>query len=99
MVTYNIEGKAIMSLRTVILRIIESVAGEQLSAVPHLIDETPLYESGLDSLCWGIIVARLEDLLGRDPFSEAGDMPLPITIGDFIAVYEQGWRGGDIALG
>jgi len=47
-----------------------------------------LMDSGLDSLCIAIIVARLDDELGMDPFSGADDIDLPITIGDFIRIYE-----------
>jgi hypothetical protein len=47
-----------------------------------------LLDSGLDSLCFAIIVARLEDSLGFDPFSAAEDVEFPITVGDFIKFYE-----------
>ena len=46
-----------------------------------------LVDSGLDSLCLAIIVARLEDALGVDPFS-AKDDDFPVTLGDFIKFYE-----------
>jgi hypothetical protein len=45
-------------------------------------------ESGLDSLCFAIIVARLEDALTFDPFSAAEDVDFPITLGEFISFYE-----------
>ena len=45
-------------------------------------------ESGLDSLCFAIIVARLEDQLGVDPFSAAEDVEFPVTVGDFVKFYE-----------
>jgi hypothetical protein len=45
-------------------------------------------DSGLDSLCIAIIVARLDDELGSDPFSSAEEGALPVTIGDFIRIYE-----------
>ena len=34
-------------------------------------------DSGLDSLCFAIVVARLEDSLGYDPFSVAEDVAFP----------------------
>jgi len=46
-------------------------------------------ETGLDSLCFAIIVARLEDLLGVDPFSSEDEMDFPVTVGEFIRLYER----------
>ena len=40
------------------------------------------------SLCFAVIVARLEDDLGVDPFSADDDIGFPVTVGDFIALYE-----------
>ena len=37
-------------------------------AWPHCQDDLVLLDSGLDSLCFAILVARLEDELGVDPF-------------------------------
>ena len=53
-----------------------------------LTDETVLLESGLDSLCFAIIVARLEDRLGVDPFTASEDVYFPLTLGDFIKFYK-----------
>jgi acyl carrier protein len=47
-------------------------------------------ESGLDSLCFAILVARLEDALGADPFTSAASTRFPVTIGEFIAFYDGG---------
>jgi len=55
-----------------------------------LSDNLVLLESGLDSLCFAIIVARLEDKLGSDPFSTVDDVQFPVTLGDFIKFYEHG---------
>jgi len=49
-------------------------------------------ESGLDSLCFAIVVARLEDALGYDPFSASNDVEFPVTFGDFIKFYENAAR-------
>ncbi len=70
-----------------VLETIADVAKEQDCDLASLSDTTPLLESGLDSLCLAIVVARLEERLGFDPFSEAEDMILPITIGDLIGAY------------
>ena len=48
----------------------------------------PLLDSGLDSLCFAIIVSRLETVLGVDPFSENEDAPFPVKLGEFRRFYE-----------
>ncbi|MEJ0048898.1 MAG: hypothetical protein WDN04_24415 [Rhodospirillales bacterium] len=53
-----------------------------------LTDDLKLLDSGLDSLCLAVVVARLEDGLGVDPFSAADETALPVTIGDFVKLYE-----------
>jgi hypothetical protein len=53
-----------------------------------LSDELPLLDSGLDSLCFAIIVSRLEAVLGVDPFSKNEGAPFPVNLGEFIRFYE-----------
>jgi hypothetical protein len=53
-----------------------------------LSDGLPLLESGLDSLCIAVLVANLDDQLELDPFSVEGDVVFPVTLGDFIKLYE-----------
>jgi acyl carrier protein len=65
-----------------------SVAKEQNKELPPLSDDLVLLDSDLDSLCFAVIVARLEDELGIDPFSASEDMEFPVTLGDFVKVYE-----------
>ncbi len=77
-----------MSVRSLILDEITQVAEQQGRTLLPLRDDLRLLESGLDSLCIAIIVARLDDELGIDPLSGADDTPFPVTIGDFIALYE-----------
>ncbi len=57
-----------MSARLMIMQAIEQVAREQNKILRTLSDDTELLESGLDSLCFAILVARLEDKMGFDPF-------------------------------
>jgi hypothetical protein len=66
----------------------KQVARGQAKELLPLSNQTVLLESGLDSLCFAIIVARLEDTLGFDPFSTAEDVDFPVTLGDFIKFYE-----------
>ena len=54
-----------------------------------LTDDLVLLESGLDSLCFAIIVATLEDELGFDPFTENEDVYFPLTFGDFVKFYQR----------
>jgi acyl carrier protein len=77
-----------MSVRTQILSQFETVAKEQKQKLPPLSDDLVLLESGLDSLCFAVIVARLEDELGVDPFTSAEDLEFPVTLSDFIKIYE-----------
>ena len=35
-----------------------------------------------------VMVARLDDELNLDPFSGGDDMMLPVTVGDFVRIYE-----------
>jgi acyl carrier protein len=65
------------------------IAEEQKVTLPPLHDELSLHETGFDSLAFAILVARLEDELGTDPFTIAEDAAFPLTIGDFIGAYEE----------
>lgn len=76
------------SVRSKILAQFKSVADEQNKKLPPLSDDWVLLESDLDSLCFAIIVARLEDELGFDPFSAGEEVEFPVTLGDFIGIYE-----------
>lgn len=77
-----------MSVRPTIIAQFEQVAKEQEKTLAPLTDDMVLLEAGLNSLCFAIIVARLEDALGFDPFSAAEDVDFPVTLGDFIRFYE-----------
>ena len=77
-----------MSVRASVLAQFERVAQEQKKTLAPLTDDLELLESGLDSLCLAVIVAQLEDALGVDPFSAAEDEEFPVTLGDFIELYE-----------
>jgi acyl carrier protein len=77
-----------MSIRATITSVFAEVATEQDKPLRNLSDETPLLEAGLDSLCLAIIVARLDEQLGLDPFNTSEDSLLPVTFGDFIRLYE-----------
>lgn len=78
-----------MSIRLTILSQIENVAAEQKKKIAPLREDLILTESGLDSLCFAILVARLEDELGADPFTASEEVYFPKTLGEFIGLYEQ----------
>jgi acyl carrier protein len=80
--------QAQMSVRLTVLSVIEEVAAEQEKQLTSMADETILANSGLDSLCFAIIVARLEDRLGVDPFTASEEVYFPVTFADFVALYE-----------
>lgn len=77
-----------MSVKAQVWSAIEKVAKEQNKNLPALRDDLPLEKTGFDSLCFAILVARLEDNLGVDPFSAEGGVTFPVTIGDFVALYD-----------
>jgi acyl carrier protein len=66
----------------------QQIATEQQVTLPPLNDDLSLNETGFDSLGFAILVARLEDDLGVDPFTISDDATFPLTIGDFVKAYE-----------
>ena len=77
-----------MSVRLTVLSQIEVVADQQEKKLAPLSDDLVLIELGLDSLCFALLVARLEDTLGYDPFTESDDVNFPVTLGEFVRLYE-----------
>ena len=78
-----------MSVRDTIVDEMKRIATEQKKTLGLLEDDAPLMTCGLDSLGFAVLVARLEEQLGTDPFSEADEVALPVTIGDLVRFYEQ----------
>jgi acyl carrier protein len=85
---FNEKAKQSMSTRLRIISAIHQIAVEQHVTLPPLNDDLSLHETGFDSLGFAILVARLEDDLGIDPFTISEDASFPLTIGDFIRAYE-----------
>jgi acyl carrier protein len=77
-----------MDIKTEILSQIRKIAEEQDKSLAPLTDDLILLDSGLDSLAFAVLVARLEDVLGFDPFTTADDANYPVTLGDFIKRYD-----------
>jgi acyl carrier protein len=75
-----------MAVRQIIAAVFSEVAAAQARTLAPLTDQLELFNSGLDSLCIAMILERLEDELGADPF--AADIDFPETFGAFVALYE-----------
>jgi hypothetical protein len=73
------------------------VAQEQGKILAPLKDDLLLAESGLDSLGFAVLVARLDDTLGIDPFTAAGDTSFPVTFAEFVRIYKNGAPEGAVA--
>jgi len=76
-----------MTIRSAISDQFRKVADEHGRVLANLDDDLPLLESGLDSLCFAVVVTRLEDSLGVDPFA-AEEVLFPTTFGEFVRLYE-----------
>jgi acyl carrier protein len=76
-----------MSVRSTITSAFEQVATEQQRTLAPLNDDLKLLQAGLDSLSFALIVTRLEDAFGYDPFETAEKFP--VTFGDFVKLYER----------
>lgn len=81
-----------MTTKLTITSEIRRVAAEQKVELAPLSDDLNLLDSGLDSLCFAILVARLEDSLGVDPFTASDDVTFPVTLGELVRAYENAAR-------
>jgi acyl carrier protein len=77
-----------MNIRSEIIAQFKQVADEQGMQLASLTDQLTLLDAGLDSLCFAMIVAKLEVKLGVDPFSASEDAVFPVTFGEFVNFYE-----------
>ena len=77
-----------MSIKTTVISEIEQVRGTSGKHLPALTDDLVLVESGLDSLSVALLITRLEDTLGLDPFAAAEVTSHVVTLGDLIRLYE-----------
>jgi acyl carrier protein len=76
-----------MTVRSVIETQFKQVAEEHDKQLALLTDDLALLESGLDSLSFAVVVVRLEQALGVDPFT-VSEALFPLTFGDFVNFYE-----------
>jgi len=77
-----------MSIRDAVIAQIQEIIADSGKTHGSITDSVALLDSGLDSLGIAILVARLEETLGFDPFTQSDDVFYPVTVGDFIRFYE-----------
>jgi acyl carrier protein len=77
-----------MNVRSEIINQFTQVAQEQGITLAPLTDDLALLDSGLDSLCFAIVVTRLEELFEVDPFNSSEDIRFPVTFGEFVKFYD-----------
>ena len=77
------------NLRNQIITAIQEAADTRGTEIGVLNDETVLLESGLDSLGFAILVARLEEELGYDPFVMMDEPVYPRSLGEFVEIYQR----------
>jgi hypothetical protein len=78
------------SLEAIVISEMQKIAQDYEKKLVPLSGKTPLSSCGLDSLCFAVLVARLEDRFGVDPFSTSEDGSFPTTLGEFVRMYEHG---------
>ena len=77
-----------MTVKLTIMSEMRQIALEQEKELAPLSDDMVLLASGFDSLCFAVLVARLEDKLGIDPFTQGDETTFPVTLGDLVRTYE-----------
>ena len=77
------------ALFTQIRTVYQEVYSSQNKGVsaPDIKNETVLLDSGLDSLGHAILITRLEEKLGYDPFSISTEAYYPRTFGELVEFY------------
>lgn len=79
-----------MSIRSKVIALMCEIAARQDRILAPLRDDLILMNCGLDSLCFAILIAQLEDEFGFDPFIVSDDVCFPITFAEFVALYDVG---------
>lgn len=88
-----------MSIKATVISQFEEVRRSSSKPLPPVTDDLLLLESGLDSLGLAIVVTRLEDILGYDPFTDSDLTAPPVTLGEFIQIYELAGKSGYVNQG
>lgn len=56
---------------------------------PELVAETVLLDTGLDSLGFALLVLKLEESVGYDPFTISDSPNYPVTLAEFVDFYHE----------
>jgi acyl carrier protein len=78
-----------MSIKETIISEFGKVRRNSSESGRPLTDALVLLDSGIDSLGLAILVTRLEDILGVDPFTDSDITIPPVTLGEFVQMYER----------
>jgi acyl carrier protein len=78
-----------MDLRSIVLEELSVIFEEEDLTMPEMTDDTLLLETDLDSLGFAVLVTRLEERLGYDPFSLMDEAVYPATLKEFVDVYAE----------
>lgn len=76
-----------MNIRDVIVEELSLLFEEDGLSRPEFVDELVLLSTELDSLGFAVLVARLDERLGYDPFSLMTEPVYPQTLGEFVEIY------------
>jgi hypothetical protein len=77
-----------MNVEQIIFNEIRQIAAESSTPLASELNrETKVLDSGLDSLGFAVLVAKLEETLGYDPFVSMAEPIYPATLGEFVDVY------------
>jgi len=66
---------------------IEAIITERGHTPPEYTPDTPILEAGLDSLDVAMLVVRMEEQVGFDPFSSRKITEFPQTLGALASLY------------
>lgn len=72
----------------IIIQFQEVMSVMGLSMKSQLADDAVLLETGMDSLGFAVLVARLEEHIGYDPFVLLDSPVYPKTFSEFVDIYE-----------
>ncbi len=78
-----------VEIRSKILEQLTELFEEEELEMPEIADDTALLDTGLDSLGFAVLVTRLEEELGYDPFSLMDEPVYPTTFVEFVELYEK----------
>ena len=78
-----------MDMRSIVVEALTELFEEDELDVPEFRDDLVLLDTDLDSLGYAVLVTRLEEELGYDPFSMLDEGYYPATFGEFVAIYER----------